>query len=616
VDCCKLTGDFSGTLIIDTDGDGVPDEDDACPGYNDTLDEDEDGVPDGCDYCNEWIDSDCDGILDDDDDCPLEWGLPWTNGCPDEDGDGILDSDDECPLEWGPPLTNGCPDSDGDGVPDDIDACELEWGPPWNNGCPDVPPGEPVNMTGGWVITLLNSNDFTTCQWTATQTGTALSVVVECEDESGASTGEGVFTGGISPTTGDFSVDSAGDGVPYPYVCTIYASGFGKTGGDFVTGEWTCQEPVDPDDPDALCPCLDPDPVACSMQPPCLFGGAFHGTRDSDGDGFRDVPDVCPFHADPGQEDTDGDLNGDACDICPGGDDNIDTDGDGFPDPGEEFPPLPNGCDVCLDGDDNDDYDGDEVPDCCDVGAFDMTGSWVMSVFDGIPQEVSTCEWEVSQGGTLGCSIPLSVDSSCDTSGIGTFLGAIDANTGVFSTVGQSNGCEFQIVDGSTDGNSIVGAWTCANTNPPDISSSIFSGTPVRDFVISASLPNGGDCENTRFDGIWHDVASTCTVTNLNLTIHAAESLKIAEDATLVIPSNGSMTFNGGSTDGRELRVFGALTNDGSMTFNGGEGSQSARLRVLEFGSLTNNGSMTFNGGLVIRVRDCEWSAVSQTPVG
>ncbi len=35
----------------DADGDGVPDDEDICPGFDDTLDTDGDGVPDGCDNC-------------------------------------------------------------------------------------------------------------------------------------------------------------------------------------------------------------------------------------------------------------------------------------------------------------------------------------------------------------------------------------------------------------------------------------------------------------------------------------------------------------------------------------------------------------------------------------
>ena len=36
--------------LPDSDGDGVPDNEDACPGYDDNLDADGDGTPDGCDH--------------------------------------------------------------------------------------------------------------------------------------------------------------------------------------------------------------------------------------------------------------------------------------------------------------------------------------------------------------------------------------------------------------------------------------------------------------------------------------------------------------------------------------------------------------------------------------
>ena len=96
---------------LDTDGDGIPDELDACP-----------TVP---------------GVKTDD---------PKTNGCPpDRDHDGIFDSEDACPdvpgVKTDDPKTNGCPsDRDHDGILDDVDACPDEPGPPNSdpkkNGCP------------------------------------------------------------------------------------------------------------------------------------------------------------------------------------------------------------------------------------------------------------------------------------------------------------------------------------------------------------------------------------------------------------------------------------------------------------------------------------------------
>jgi len=75
------------------------------------------------------LDSDGDGVTDDLDQCP---GTPMgvkvdAKGCPlDSDGDGVPDYLDQCPdTPKGAPVdAKGCPlDSDGDGVPDYLDQC-------------------------------------------------------------------------------------------------------------------------------------------------------------------------------------------------------------------------------------------------------------------------------------------------------------------------------------------------------------------------------------------------------------------------------------------------------------------------------------------------------------
>ena len=53
---------------IDSDGDGVPDSEDVCPGHDDTIDSDGDGIPDGCDDTPY-------GDNDDDDDNDEEPGI-------------------------------------------------------------------------------------------------------------------------------------------------------------------------------------------------------------------------------------------------------------------------------------------------------------------------------------------------------------------------------------------------------------------------------------------------------------------------------------------------------------------------------------------------------------
>ena len=55
------------------------------------------------------IDTDKDGIIDEDDECPNLFGSKSANGCPDLDKDGVKDSDDLCPNTIGELLNNGCP---------------------------------------------------------------------------------------------------------------------------------------------------------------------------------------------------------------------------------------------------------------------------------------------------------------------------------------------------------------------------------------------------------------------------------------------------------------------------------------------------------------------------
>jgi outer membrane protein OmpA-like peptidoglycan-associated protein len=100
--------------LKDSDGDGIPDDVDACP----TEPEDH-RDPDPNDGCPAPSDRDGDGIPDQFDKCPDQ----------PEDKDGIQDED-------------GCPedDADNDGIPDTKDACPLEPGQPdpdpKKNGCP------------------------------------------------------------------------------------------------------------------------------------------------------------------------------------------------------------------------------------------------------------------------------------------------------------------------------------------------------------------------------------------------------------------------------------------------------------------------------------------------
>ena len=132
----------SKTVDRDSDGDGVVDLQDKCPGTPA-------GTPVdvfGCAFEAPKADSDKDGVFDDDDVCPdTPMGVfVDAKGCPlDSDGDGVIDFQDKCPAtpKGAPVDASGCPlDSDGDGVANYIDKC------------PNTPTGAHVDTRGCWVV--------------------------------------------------------------------------------------------------------------------------------------------------------------------------------------------------------------------------------------------------------------------------------------------------------------------------------------------------------------------------------------------------------------------------------------------------------------------------------
>ena len=114
---------------VDTDGDGLYDDEDDCPTKPEDFDkfEDDDGCPEP--------DNDKDTILDVDDECdndPEDFDkFEDADGCPeiDNDKDGLADKIDQCPDDPedmdGFEDDDGCPetDDDGDGIADAADRC-------------------------------------------------------------------------------------------------------------------------------------------------------------------------------------------------------------------------------------------------------------------------------------------------------------------------------------------------------------------------------------------------------------------------------------------------------------------------------------------------------------
>ncbi|MDH4157324.1 MAG: thrombospondin type 3 repeat-containing protein [candidate division Zixibacteria bacterium] len=151
----------------DTDGDGVGDDCDVCPGYDDFADGDGDAVPDGCDNCPTQAnagqdDTDVDGVGDACDDCTDTDGDTFgdpgftANTCPedncphvpnltqnDTDSDGLGDACDNCIGVHNPDQIdtdgdgdgNACDnDDDDDGILDDGDLSGTEGDHPCTGG--------------------------------------------------------------------------------------------------------------------------------------------------------------------------------------------------------------------------------------------------------------------------------------------------------------------------------------------------------------------------------------------------------------------------------------------------------------------------------------------------
>ena len=119
-------------IALDTDEDGVPDNEDSCITIRGSIKWHGCPVPD----------SDHDGINDEMDSCPHMPGSPLHHGCPvpDTDQDGVNDDEDSCKYVAGPAKYHGCPipDRDQDGVNDEIDKCPDQPGPADNQGCPVI----------------------------------------------------------------------------------------------------------------------------------------------------------------------------------------------------------------------------------------------------------------------------------------------------------------------------------------------------------------------------------------------------------------------------------------------------------------------------------------------
>ena len=136
----------------DSDGDGVPDDEDAFPDDpEESVDTDGDGIGDNADE-----DDDGDGVPDDEDAFPLNPAETedtdgdgiGNNTDIDDDGDGVFDVDDDLPLD-----PNEQVDTDGDGIGDNADPDDD------NDGLLDAEDPDPLSPDNAGDATSTDSDD-------------------------------------------------------------------------------------------------------------------------------------------------------------------------------------------------------------------------------------------------------------------------------------------------------------------------------------------------------------------------------------------------------------------------------------------------------------------------